>query len=380
MLDRVKARVIALYLPQFHPIPENDAWWGTGFTEWTNVARARRLFPGHYQPRVPADLGFYDLRVPQVREAQARLARDHGIEGFCYWHYWFGGRRILERPFEEVLASGKPDFPFCLAWANESWSGIWHGAPDRILLKQTYPGPEDDELHFRSVLPAMLDDRYIKIDERPIFVIYRPRKHPELRRFTDHWRRRALESGLKGMYFIGIDSSGEAERENCLDAVIPYLPRFENLRLYGLVPPRLRDTVRGWIGKLRSGARHEEGDDLPMVPPNFWPQTYSYREFVRKAFSCIRFDADVYPLVVPNWDNTPRCGMKGGIFADSTPELFAKHLRQAIALVADRDPQRRLVFIRSWNEWAEGNHLEPDLKFGLGYLEAVRTETAEASR
>ena len=150
-----RARAIALYLPQFHPIPENDAWWGSGFTEWTNTAKARPLFAGHHQPHVPADLGFYDLRLPETREAQAALARRYGIEGFCYYHYWFAGRRILERPFDEVLASGKPDFPFCLCWANESWTGIWHGAPGRILIEQTYPGPADHAAHFSALRPRL---------------------------------------------------------------------------------------------------------------------------------------------------------------------------------------------------------------------------------
>src|SRR5437879_9338189 len=154
--DKVKgnARLIAFYLPQFHPIPENDAWWEPGFTEWTNVVRARPLFRGHRQPDLPTDLGFYDLRVAETRAAQAQLAAAHGIEAFCYWHYWFAGRRMLERPFDEVLRSGRPDFRFCLGWANQTWSGVWHGAPEQVLIEQTYPGEEDDRRHFAAVLPA----------------------------------------------------------------------------------------------------------------------------------------------------------------------------------------------------------------------------------
>src|SRR5262249_41646184 len=162
-IARDAMRVIAFYLPQFHPIPENDAWWGPGFTEWTNVSLARPLFRGHYQPRVPGELGFYDLRMPETRAAQAALARAHGIEAFCYWHYWFAGKQLLERPFEEVLASHEPDFPFCLAWANESWTGIWHGAPHRMLVQQTYPGLADHEAHFRVWLRAFEDARYVTV-------------------------------------------------------------------------------------------------------------------------------------------------------------------------------------------------------------------------
>ena len=161
-MNHTTPRLIAYYLPQYHPIPENDGWWGRGFTEWTNVAKARPLFRGHYQPHIPADLGFYDLRLPEVRQAQAELARQAGIEGFCYWHYWFAGKRLLERPFNEVLASGKPDFPFCLAWANATWTGIWYDAPDRILMEQTYPGQDDHKAHFNALLPAFLDERYIR--------------------------------------------------------------------------------------------------------------------------------------------------------------------------------------------------------------------------
>jgi len=377
MQDRLNARLVAFYLPQFHPIVENDEWWGRGFTEWTNVARAKRLFPGHYQPHVPADLGFYDLRVSETREAQAELARRHGISGFCYWHYWFGGRRILERPFAEVLASGRPDFPFCLGWANESWSGIWHGAPDRILLKQTYPGPEDDERHFREVLPAFEDPRYMTVGGCPIFVVYRPYRIPTLERFTDLWRENAVRSGLKGVFFVGIDDQGGTNRPAGLDAVIPYLPQFRKLRLYGAISPKVRDLVRDGIARwaaARASRAASDAGDFPAVPPNLWPQAYPYAEFVRTAFADIRVDDRVMPLVVPNWDNTPRCGIKGNLLHGATPELFAQHLREAIRLVGGREKERRLVFIRSWNEWAEGNHLEPDLRFGLGFLEALRSE------
>jgi lipopolysaccharide biosynthesis protein len=167
-----RPRIIALYLPQYHPIPENDAWWGKGFTEWTNTAKARPLFRGHYQPHVPADLGFYDLRVPETRLAQATMAREYGIEGFCYYHYWFAGTRLIERPFNEVLASGQPDFPFCLCWANQTWTGAWHGLMNQILIEQTYPGTDDHRRHFDTLLPAFLDRRYMTVDGKPIFVFF----------------------------------------------------------------------------------------------------------------------------------------------------------------------------------------------------------------
>ncbi|MEI8108854.1 MAG: glycoside hydrolase family 99-like domain-containing protein, partial [Verrucomicrobiota bacterium] len=197
-----KPRLVAFYLPQFHPIPENSQWWGAGFTEWTNVTKAKPLFPNHYQPRLPADLGFYDLRVPESRAAQADLARSAGVEAFCYWHYWFAGRRVLERPFNEVLASKEPDFPFCLAWANDTWSGHWYGAPKRTLIEQTYPGPDDHERHFYSLLPAFLDPRYLRVHDRPIFTLFRPKSLPNPQAFIDLWQKLAAQNGLPGIHFI----------------------------------------------------------------------------------------------------------------------------------------------------------------------------------
>ena len=180
--NRPAVRPIALYLPQFHPIPENDEWWGKGFTEWTNTAKAKPLFRGHYQPHAPADLGFYDLRVPETRIAQAEMAKEYGIEAFCYYHYWFAGKRVLERPFAEVLESGKPDFPFCLCWANETWTGIWHGAPNKVLIEQTYPGYDDHRNHFDFLLKAFTDRRYVTVDGKPLFLIFKHSTSPKLRR------------------------------------------------------------------------------------------------------------------------------------------------------------------------------------------------------
>ena len=194
------AHLIALYLPQFHPIPENDEWWGRGFTEWTNVAKAKPLFRGHRQPHLPTDLGFYDLRLPEVREAQAEMARNAGVGAFCYWHYWFGnGRRIIERPFEEVRDNGKPDFPFCLAWANQSWTGIWYGNPKRTLMKQEYFGRVDEEAHFRWAQKAFEDPRYFKVEGKPMFTIFEPRRHAIDRELHRALARTSGEGWLSGV-------------------------------------------------------------------------------------------------------------------------------------------------------------------------------------
>ena len=216
--------VLALYLPQFHPIPENDRWWGKGFTEWTNVTKAVPLFRGHVQPHLPADLGFYDLRMAEAREAQADLALRHGVTGFCYWHYWFAGHQVLQRPLDDVLASGAPDFPFCVAWANQTWSGIWHGAPDRVLIEQTYPGPDDDIEHFASLRTAFDDPRYIRIAGRPVMFVYQPGHLPEPARFVDRWQKMAHDAGLGGLYLVASlgESDYSSQVSDGFDAAVHY--------------------------------------------------------------------------------------------------------------------------------------------------------------
>ncbi len=366
MTDGRKARLIAFYLPQFHPIPENDAWWGTGFTEWTNTAKAKPLFRGHYQPHVPADLGFYDLRLPETRIAQAEIARRYGIEGFCYWHYWFNGKRLLERPFNEVLKSGEPDFPFCLGWANDSWTGIWHGCADRMLIEQAYPGPKDEEAHFYSLLDAFGDDRYMKVDGMPMFLIYKPYLLPEPNRFIDHWKNLSVKSGLKGMYFVANTNSMRWRADvNGFDALIPHNPGITTHFLFNRPPGFLDKVCVALTGK-----------NVKRLKKNYFPRpdVLSYSEYIRFALPPLRDDFDEYPCVLPNWDNTPRCGTNGFLFHDSTPGLFRTHLRQAIEQVEERPYDKRIVFIKSWNEWAEGNYLEPDQQFGRAYLEACRAE------
>jgi lipopolysaccharide biosynthesis protein len=362
------SRIIAFYLPQFHPIPENDAWWGKGFTEWTNVAKAKPLFRGHYQPRIPADLGFYDLRLPETRMAQAEMAREHGIEGFCYWHYWFAGRQLLERPFSEVLRSGEPRFPFCLAWANGSWTGIWHGEPDRVLIEQTYPGIEDDEAHFYAVLEAFGDARYMTIEGKPIFVVYEPRTLPEPRRFTDGWRELALRSGLKGIYFIGVARRSWVPETHGFDA--------STLSNPGIVLSKLN-----WVGRVNRLCQKRFGRDLTSVERRIRrlasrPKVYLYDSAIRHALPPLATDFIQYPCAIPNWDNTPRSDVNGVVFHRSSPESFRIHLTRALAQVIHREPEHRLVFIKSWNEWAEGNYLEPDQRFGRAYLQAIKDAMA----
>lgn len=344
---------MALYLPQFHPTPENDAWWNPGFTEWTNAARARPRYRGHYQPRIPADLGFYDLRLPESRTAQARLASTYGVEAFCYYHYWFAGRRLLNRPFDEVVASGEPDFPFCLCWANQTWTGIWHGAPNRVLMEQTYPGESDYRAHFEALLPAFRDRRYVKVDGKLLFLVYAPDDLPDARHFIDLWRTWGETEGLPGFHFCGTadDLSWVPAAHGFDSRVLQSLPRVKNWFPWSKPVRKIKVVARRRLGR---------------------PSVYSYREVVRGLLPPELMSVPSFPCVVPDWDNTARSGALGRVLHGSTPQLFADHLREAVRLVADLPRDRRVIFVKSWNEWAEGNYLEPDLRFGHGYLEAVR--------
>ena len=359
-----KARVLAYYLPQFHPIPENDEWWGKGFTEWTNVGKAKPLFPGHYQPHVPADLGYYDLRVPETREAQAQMAREAGVEGFVYWHYWFGnGKRLLERPFNEVLTSGKPDFPFALAWANETWSGFAHGASNERppLIEQTYPGDEDYIAHFNAVLPAFRDKRYIKCEGKPIFVVYIADKLPDARHFIDLWQKLAIKNGLKGIYFIAHEM-GLQDRERVY--AVRERRRGEGFDAINIVNLMVSGTTQlpFWNRVVRKlFYKHSRFRLVPDLRP------YDISVF-RTEFDG---EEDIFPSVVPGWDHTPRTGIKGSVLYGSTPEKFGKSVQYAVETVADKQYEKRFIFIKSWNEWAEGNYMEPDLKWGKRYLDAL---------
>ena len=355
----MKARLIALYLPQYHPIPENDKWWGEGFTEWTNVKKAKPLFQDHHQPSIPGSLGYYNLLDAEAREKQAKLAKEHGIEGFCYWHYWFGnGKRLLEQPFNEVLDSKEPDFPFCLAWANESWSGIWHGSPDKILIEQEYPGREDDKAHFYEVLPAFKDKRYLTVDGKPIFLVYKPGQLPHPNQFTKYWRELAKKEGLKGIYFIGTNVNESWVPQSCgFDASTPnpILFRYK-------IPESNQKEFEFEFSKETK----KDKNDLPQI--------VSYEESIKYAIPKSKIKHDWYPGIISNWDNTPRSGLNGLILWNSSPELFRKHLRDALDFVRKRKKDKRIIFIKSWNEWAEGNYLEPDERYGSKYLEVVREE------
>jgi hypothetical protein len=350
-------RLIAFYLPQFHPIEVNDLIHGRGYTEWTAVASAQPLFRGHRQPRTPTDLGFYDLRVPEARVAQAELAARYGISAFCYWHYWSDGARTMERPLDDVLASGEPDLPFCIGWANHDWRETW--GDQRLVLQQRYPGATDEEAHFRALETAFHDPRYVTVDGAPLVFIFRPREIPDLHGFTDRWRRLAEHSGLSGVHFVAqlrTDDSAEATRSiaSAVDAcvVVPIGP-----------PTSSRTTLRTIADRLRGG-----------------PIRLDYRQLAEQARGMFPGGLEAYPAVLTNWDNTPRWGRSGFVLEHDEPEHLRRMVRDAVELVAGRAADRQIVFVKSWNEWAEGNFLEPDLADGTARLEAISAALSEARR
>jgi hypothetical protein len=360
MSDIIKP--IALYLPQYHPIPENDQWWGKGFTEWTNVTNAKLLFEGHWQPRLPADLGFYDLRVPEVREAQARLAKDHGIHGFCYWHYWFAGKRLLEKPFSEVVRSGKPDFPFCLAWANQTWAGKWHGlSNEKLLIEQTYPGEEDYKAHFYALLEAFQDPRYITVDGKRIFFVFRPTELPDSKRFIDCWQDLAYKEGLNGFHMVAMHMMPDwPYKDFGFDAFTQHATSFFRERWSELSLMKRGNCLRKLLHEARNTFRK---------PPPKSPRLYYYADYAN-SYPDFQFGKHEYPMICTDWDNTPRAGYDGYVFADFNLELFEKVCQHAFRAANEKPDEEK--FVKSWNEWAEGNYMEPDQKYGLGYLETFK--------
>ena len=367
--------IIALYLPQFYPFAENDHWWGAGFTEWTNVARAKPLFRGHEQPRIPADLSFYDLRLSEVREQQAALARKAGVTTFCYWHYWFGdGRRLLTRVFDEVLASGSPDFQFCLGWANHSWyAKTWDkSVEDRLLIEQRYSGKADAREHFDYLLRAFKDKRYLKIDNRPFLFIFDPRTLPD--NYITLFEQWAKEAGFSGIYLVAnirpFDNKEEYLAKGYSAVVINRITRYTKteitLNRHRAKISRLKEIFPA-IGHLRhllKGFGHK-------------PEVVDYSTLYPQLITSEELSEQVIPQLVPQWDHTPRSGKYGTAWINATPENFYHHAKQTLDVV--RKKRNKLVLLKSWNEWGEGNYMEPDSRFGQGFIDALRRAIDESN-
>ena len=362
-----KIEIIAFYLPQYHPTPHNDEWWGKGFTEWTNVAKAKPLFKGHYQPKIPADLGFYDLRLPEVREQQAALAREAGVTGFCYYHYWFGnGHHELELPFNQVIESGKPNFPFCLCWANETWSRkFWNKdgnvADKKDLAIQKYLGEQDHQIHFQSLFKAFSDKRYIRIDNRLAFMIYKPLAFEGIKQFMECWNNLALEKGLDGFYFIAY--SLRADEEYC---------QLKNLGFDAVCSSRIGYGKQSKVSKYWKKAM-----SVLFNRPRIFKYEKMFPQFVGNFE---QEHDDVFPTIIPNWDHTPRSKEHGYLYSNSTPKLFHDHAVDVLSRIQHKQENRRIAFLKSWNEWGEGNYMEPDLKYGKGYIKALAKALDEFDR
>lgn len=362
-------KAIAFYLPQFHPIPENDLWWGRGFTEWTNVAKARPLFKGHHQPRIPADLGFYDLRLRETRIAQAHMAQRFGIGGFCYYHYWFNGKLLLEQPLEAVLKENEPDFPFCLCWANETWSRRWDGQEHEILVAQDLDH-YDPEAHFEYLGKAFTDPRYIRVDGKPVFLVYRIDQFPDIRDTISRWRKAAVAMGLPGIYLCVVRSHMHTfgDRETIdfgFDAIVGFEPHSRTM---------LRQSMLGYLRYFvpRTFNYLARRLGVSQYLPEFRVlNVFDYRALAQKAMRTPPPSVKSFPCVIPSWDNSARRSAGATVIQNDDPMLFEAWLHDAAHRVADYPMEEQLVFINAWNEWAEGCYLEPDLRNGTRFLEAV---------
>lgn len=353
MSPKKKLRALAVVLPQFHPIRENDEWWGKGFTEWTNVVKARPRFAGHYQPHLPADLGFYDMRLLQTLIDQADMAKAHHISGFCFYHYWFNGHRLLETPVNKILESGQPDFPFMLCWANENWSRRWDGMDKEVLMKQEYSA-EDHAAHAEYLCKNVFTDkRYIRISGKPFFIFYKPEIIPDLKETIKIWREAAKKCGFEDIYLAGIKTKSEQwidENQPGFDIWLDWQPDWENLQII----PSLVDRIKN---KFSIGKTYRKID---------------YAEVVERMISRKKPDLKHFNCVVPGWDNSARKKLDAFLMHDHTPELYAKWLEHVCKVSEVYSKEENFVFINAWNEWAEGNHLEPDQKWGKAFLEKTK--------
>lgn len=355
-------RLIAINLPQFHPFKENDEWWGKGFTEWTNVVKAHPRFKGHYQPHLPADTGFYDLRLPEAREMQADMARKYGIYGFCYYHYWFNGKQLMERPINEIVESGQPNFPFMLCWANENWTRAWNGETKEILIEQKYSHQDDIE-HIDFLCKNIFKDpRYIKINGKPFFAVYRPNSIPNIAQTLSTWRTVAKKYGLD--LYLGFMRPIKGQEESLIklgfDVSIDFQPHMEVRKKWWL-------DLNAWIDCFREHVLKKKNYIMPTL--------FDYNKYVDIVKSQANPNYKQFPGITPSWDNAARrIGKSFYALTNSTPSAYGKWLQYILDTFTPYSTEENFVFVNAWNEWAEGNHLEPDQKWGLNYLEETKKQ------
>ncbi len=378
--DKSDLKLIAMYFPQFHAIPENDEWWGKGFTDWVNVKKAGPQFEGHYQPRKPLNGNYYDQSHVETLRWQIDLAKQHGLYGFCHYHYWFDGKQLLETPTGLMLDNKDLDFPFCLSWANETWSKRWDGRNHHILIKQKHPPTRSSwQKHFDYLIRAWIDERAIKIDGKPVFVIYRPHRIPESERMLDFWREKALEHGLKGVYFIA-QKQHEFPSRDCLkgfDAIFKFQP-FEAINSSIL---RQSERKTRWFHVVR-GLPEPILEMLRSLRASFVTKSTFYEyDTVWKTILEERPDPELttFSGAFVDWDNTARYKQRATIFRGANPERFQYWFDQLAEQVTASAQKEKMIFLNAWNEWAESTYLEPDERYGYGYLEAIRKVISKPS-
>ncbi len=354
-MNHKQLRAIAFHLPQFHPIPENNEFWGKGFTEWTNVTLASPRFPNHYQPHLPSDLGFYDLRLEEARLAQEEYAKTYGLSGFCYYHYWFQGKKILNEPLDRKLANEKEDLPFMICWANENWTRNWDGQNNQVLLEQKY-SEADDILHFEEFLRFFNDKRYIRVKDKPVLMVYRTSLFPDIKKTAMLWQELAEKNGLPGLYLIavkGINQFNTTPEAIGFDAMVDFQPNFTET--YSQRLPNLLEKITSKLG-LNQNKLAEN-------------RVYDYNELVDKCCNADWPNFKFFPCVTPSWDNSARRKSGAIIFENASPEKYGKWLTTIVNKFKPYSNDENFIFINAWNEWAEGNHLEPCRRWGLKYLE-----------
>jgi len=352
-------KVIAFYLPQYHEVEENNKWWGKGFTEWTNVKKAKPLFKKHYQPRVPYKSNYYNLLDTEVLRWQAELAKEYKVDGFCFYHYWFNGKRLLDKPAELLLADQSINMPFMFSWANEPWTRSWDGSHRDVLMPQEYGGPEEWLQHFNYLKPFFEDPRYIRFDNKPVFVLYRSESFEKCNEWISYWRRLAKETSFKDIHFIStLTSFRQDPRKLDFNAELHFEPMCTFEHSMGNIHPLKRKIV----GRLRRIANEK-------LNTNFVEQTLSYQQIWDRILAK-SYSADSYPGAFVDWDNTPRKKTKSLVMKGSTPQRFKNNFAKIYSM--GLNVSSPFLFINAWNEWAEGTYLEPDEKYGFGYLEAIR--------
>lgn len=348
-------RIIAHYLPQFHPFSENDAWWGKGFTEWTNVGKAVPNFPGHYQPHCPIHFGYYDLRLPEVMAEQAKVAKQYGVSGFAYYFYWFDGKTLMEHPLQKMLCRPEIDIPFCLTWANENWTRRWDGRDHDVLIAQNY-SLDDARALLRHLRKYFEDSRYIRIDGKPVFTVYRANIIPDIKAFTDAWRAEAQSWGEPGLYLIAAQAYGVDDPTPLgFDAAMSFPP-------HGV-------------------ARTDITDDMDVTNPNFTGSIIDYNTVVENELSRAEPDYKLFRSAMLSWDNTARNQSNARIFANFSIRAYRKwmsHICQSVLSQDKYSEDEKIVFVNAWNEWAEGTHLEPDKIYGFAYLQATYDAVSNA--